>query len=78
MSSKKKGKKKASEDEDGGGGEVSAESLEEANSAKEALTNAMQRDVITDLEQTKSKLLLNIKDLKEQLAQQKEDQAGNY
>lgn len=44
----------------------------------EVLTNNMLREMINELEETKLKLLLNIKELKEKLAQQKEDQADIY
>lgn len=44
----------------------------------EALSNSMLREMINELEETKLKLLLNIKELKEKLAQQKDDQADIY
>ncbi len=40
--------------------------------SSETITSSMLRDMIDELEQTKQKLILNVKDLKEQLAQQKE------
>lgn len=44
----------------------------------EALSSNMLREMINELEETKLKLLLNIKELKEKLAQQKDDQADIY
>ena len=44
----------------------------------EVLSSNMLREMINELEETKLKLLLNIKELKDKLAQQKEDQADIY
>lgn len=44
----------------------------------DSLTNSMLREMINELEETKLKLLLNIKELKEKLIQQKDDQADIY
>jgi len=44
----------------------------------DALSNNMLREMINELEETKLSLLLNIKELKEKLAQQKDDQADIY
>jgi DNA repair exonuclease SbcCD ATPase subunit len=44
----------------------------------EALSNSMLKEMINELEETKLKLLLNIKELKEKLVQQKDDQADIY
>jgi hypothetical protein len=42
------------------------------------LTNAILSEMVNNLEDTKLKLLLNVKELKEKLNQQKEDQADIY
>jgi hypothetical protein len=44
----------------------------------EALSSNMLREMINELEETKLKLLLNIKELKDKLVQQKDDQADIY
>jgi hypothetical protein len=44
----------------------------------EALSSSVLREMVNSLEETKLKLLLNIKELKEKLAQQKEDQTDIY
>lgn len=44
----------------------------------EALSSSVLSEIVNGLEETKLKLLLNIKELKEQLAQQKEDQSDIY
>jgi DNA repair exonuclease SbcCD ATPase subunit len=44
----------------------------------EALSNSMLKEMINELEETKLKLLLNIKELKDKLVQQKDDQADIY
>ena len=44
----------------------------------EALSNSILREMVNELEETKLKLLLNIKELKEKLTQQKDDQADIY
>jgi chromosome segregation ATPase len=44
----------------------------------EALSNSMLKEMINELEETKLKLLLNIQELKEKLALQKDDQADIY
>jgi DNA repair exonuclease SbcCD ATPase subunit len=44
----------------------------------EVLSNNMLREAVNELEETKLKLLLNITELKDKLAQQKEDQSDIY
>lgn len=44
----------------------------------ENLSSSILTEMVNNLEETKLKLLLNIKELKEQLAQQKEDQSDIY
>lgn len=44
----------------------------------EALSASILREMVNNLEETKLKLLLNIKELKEKLVQQKEDQTDIY
>lgn len=72
----KKSKKKV--DETPIVGPPSAEKLEEARKVEEKLTNSILHDIVGDLEQNKLKLLVNVKQLKEKLDQQKEDQADIY
>lgn len=49
-----------------------------SKAASDALTINMLQDTVKSLEETKLKLLLNIKELKEKLEQQKSDQADIY
>ncbi len=57
---------------------LKAEKPDPSKVASEALTIHMLQDTVKSLEETKLKLLLNIKELKEKLEQQKSDQADIY
>ena len=57
---------------------VTEEALIEARKTADKLTSAILSDMVIALNETKLKLLLNIKELKQQLNQQKEDQADIY
>lgn len=54
------------------------EKVDPSKAASDALTVHMLQDTVKSLEETKLKLLLNIKELKEKLEQQKNDQADIY
>lgn len=51
---------------------------EDPTQVAEALNSSMLREMVNNLEETKLKLLLNIKELKEKLGQQKDDQTDIY
>ena len=57
---------------------ITEEALKYARETTDQLTVFVLKDMVVSLNETKLKLLLNIKELKQQLNQQKEDQADIY
>ena len=56
----------------------SKEGADEPKDAGEILTNAMLRQMVEELQQTKMSLMLNVKDLQEKLEQQRRDHEDVY